>query len=411
MQSSFGKLNRRILFLFVSAAVALSLHIGLLWHLTQKAVVFADDGITNQMPQSSATVKHGMPKIPSNSIPALKPVEPPLSVLQLTASNAEIHLRKLTVSKYDKISGFGDAKDSFKIGAITNNFEAIRDRLTSYDTGRYLSLPFSDFELNQTVSEIFFKGINTAFAQDLWRTDAKYFHECGNDRKRDVRFADMSTCPVYDSVKKDKHGRPIGRTTQHDRKVTFQSLVGTLKAWSKFAEVNDIAWWIAHGELLGWFWNGKLLPWDTDLDIQVSMRGLLQLAYHNQTKIEGRYLVDVGNSIFMRTNQAQNVIDARIVDTKTGYFIDITGLAKLASPNADAQYNAVHCKTPHKHGFDDIIPLAETELEGVRVWRPRKAMKLLKEEYGEKALYSTEYREWGKAGRWKFNSEQNQWMM
>ncbi|KAJ3194498.1 hypothetical protein HDU83_004576, partial [Entophlyctis luteolus] len=70
------------------------------------------------------------------------------------------------------------------------------------------------------------------------------------------------------------------------------------------------------------------------------MQGLLRLATHNQTKIEGRYLVDVGTSIYVRSKQEQNVIDARIVDTKTGYFIDVTGLAKLVSQaKADANVN------------------------------------------------------------------------
>ncbi|KAJ3343678.1 hypothetical protein HDU83_005564 [Entophlyctis luteolus] len=69
-----------------------------------------------------------------------------------------------------------------------------------------------------------------------------------------------------------------------------------------------------------------------------------------------------------------------------------------------------HCKTPHKYIFDDVVPLAETILEGIRVWRPRRSLKLLKEEYGETALYSAEYRELDKMEKWKFDSKLKQWV-
>ncbi|KAI0484312.1 LicD family-domain-containing protein [Xylariaceae sp. FL0804] len=36
--------------------------------------------------------------------------------------------------------------------------------------------------------------------------------------------------------------------------------------------------WLAHGSLLGWWWSGRVMPWDYDLDVQVRTRTLEQLA-------------------------------------------------------------------------------------------------------------------------------------
>ncbi|RYP69707.1 hypothetical protein DL771_005986 [Monosporascus sp. 5C6A] len=29
--------------------------------------------------------------------------------------------------------------------------------------------------------------------------------------------------------------------------------------------------WLAHGSLLGWYWNGRIMPWDHDVDAQVTL--------------------------------------------------------------------------------------------------------------------------------------------
>lgn len=73
------------------------------------------------------------------------------------------------------------------------------------------------------------------------------------------------------------------------------TLVQLLRAWSRFTVQYDIQeWWIAHGNLLSWFWNRKLFSYETDLDIQISLLGLKQLWSLNYTKHDDhhRYLLD-----------------------------------------------------------------------------------------------------------------------
>ena len=42
--------------------------------------------------------------------------------------------------------------------------------------------------------------------------------------------------------------------------------------------------WIMHGSLLGWWWNRKIMPWDADVDVQMSYWSMKFLAdFYNMT--------------------------------------------------------------------------------------------------------------------------------
>ncbi|KAJ3119906.1 hypothetical protein HK100_000109 [Physocladia obscura] len=238
-------------------------------------------------------------------------------------------------------------------------------------------VPLEHFGLAQPPPPLF-RFDAAAFVTDA-KKDLKHFHECGQDLKRDTRFADKKTCLP-------KKQNAIIETI-HNATQSHTSLVSLLRVWSAFADRNNIAWWISHGELLGWFWNAKLLPWDHDLDIQMSTFQVIQMLAFNGWVLEDRFLIDVGPGIAVRSPQKRNTIDARIVDTQTGYFIDITGLSQLvAHDNDDDGIAVVSCKSPHAYKYGDLFPLVETRLEGIWVWRPNAAINILAAEYGEKAL-------------------------
>lgn len=163
--------------------------------------------------------------------------------------------------------------------------------------------------------------------------------------------------------------------------------------------------WLAHGTLLGWWWNGQSLPWDGDLDVQVWGSALGHMATnHNMTthdythyemregafgdtveQVTSSYLLDINPNYVERTRgNWMNVIDARWIDTTTGLFIDITGL----SENRMGLYS---CKNYHAYKLDDLYPMQETTFEGVRALVPNAYEKILREEYNQKALEITEY--------------------
>lgn len=190
-----------------------------------------------------------------------------------------------------------------------------------------------------------------------------------------------------------------------------------IRAYLKFFNEQGLDTWIAHGTLLGWWWNGKVpsilsrlrnwtdssqrLPWDADLDTQVSNATLHRLGqFYNQTKynyasadgkVRRQYLVDVNPWIWERVKgNGMNVIDARWIDTRNGLYIDITGLSET---RPDTHPNVWRCKNEHDYKVADLFPMRETMFEGVFAKVPYQYDKILMEEYHESALVNTNFNE------------------
>ncbi|KAJ3026904.1 UNVERIFIED_CONTAM: hypothetical protein HDU68_004875 [Siphonaria sp. JEL0065] len=348
-------------------------HFGILWvssSMSSSATAFSSDGSYQQYVPPPVTVKFTAHK--SLNQPKTFQLESPADRLQ-----------------------FLEPVISFVTPTMKENYEAITQRILGMDTGRFKDTPFSDFLPTQPVPAI--KGYNPKAAIAYAHQDNKYFIECLHDDKRDHRFGPSEVC-------NSDFLAPLKSWT-HNLTLVHESLVGIMSAWSSFAETKSVTWWIAHGEMLGWFWNSKFLPWDIDLDIQMSTYQLIQLIDFNNTLLEGRYLLDVNPNVVVRSMQQMNIIDARLIDIKTGYFMDITGLTQTKS-----NMGIVYCKTPHMYSYDDLMPLHETVLEGIKVWRPRAAMKLLRGEYGERSMTLEAYRPHGDT-TYRFERESNEWTL
>jgi hypothetical protein len=177
-----------------------------------------------------------------------------------------------------------------------------------------------------------------------------------------------------------------------------------IRAYLTIFRSLGIETWLAHGTLLGWWWNGQIMPWDGDLDVQVSSATLHYLAQNlNGTLHEYKYLDDETGLEETRTymldvnphyidrarGDGQNVIDARWVDTTNGKFVDITGLAER---NAEAQPGIWSCKNYHRYRSKDLYPMRETEFEGVTAMIPYAFDRVLTEEYGIKSLVTTQWK-------------------
>ncbi|KAI9767929.1 MAG: hypothetical protein M1835_006967 [Candelina submexicana] len=178
-----------------------------------------------------------------------------------------------------------------------------------------------------------------------------------------------------------------------------QTLYHMIRAYLSTFRRKGLETWIAHGTLLGWWWNGKILPWDWDLDTQVSYSTLDYLGKKlNQTKhhyvsddktFTREYLLDVNPWIMERERgDGDNVIDARWIDTHNGLFIDITGLSET---HPDVQPGVWSCKNYHRYRTKDLYPLRESTYEGVPAMIPYSYDQILIEEYEPKALVLTEY--------------------
>ncbi|KAF2666158.1 hypothetical protein BT63DRAFT_51279 [Microthyrium microscopicum] len=233
----------------------------------------------------------------------------------------------------------------------------------------------------------------------------KYFHEAIFHPHYDGRFADK--------VLQNK-----------DRKVALTSLLQ-----SYLSTMNDIGaqTWIMHGTLMGWWWNRKILPWDSDVDVQMSQSSMRYLAdYYNMTMhhykfkdgtIGGKdYLLEINpHYINGSTTDVLNVIDARWIDMSTGLFIDITSLRRNTTAEAAGIPGMMMCKDKHHYREKDIFPLRVSTLEGVPVRIPHAYTELLEEEYKPISLTRVDFEghhfdrdemEWLPYGDWQKKQQQ-----
>ncbi|KAI8630947.1 LicD family-domain-containing protein [Xylariaceae sp. FL1651] len=236
--------------------------------------------------------------------------------------------------------------------------------------------------------------------------ETKYFHEPGGD----LEFGHYDTRYFQGKVPYDEH-RPALQHLVRSYLTTFSAL--------------GIETWLAHGSLLGWWWNGRIMPWDYDLDVQVSVATLHYLGKHfNRStheyvfdaeahlhmvrspspseekpqagaaaaaaaEITKTYLLDINphHSALTKGNGA-NVIDARWIDTSSGMFIDITGLREREPERAPGVWS---CKNNHRYRTPELWPLRRTQFEGVDALIPYAFDKILTDEYGAKSLVATEW--------------------
>jgi hypothetical protein len=213
--------------------------------------------------------------------------------------------------------------------------------------------------------------------------DTKYFHEPGGDNELghyDARY-------FQGKVEYEDH-RPALRHLIRSYLTTFNKL--------------GVETWLAHGTLLGWWWNGKIMPWDYDLDVQVSSVTLYWLGQNlNRTEHSYVYVDDRGNTmnktymldvnphhVERDRSDGQNVIDARWIDVSNGMFIDITGLAERDPGNSPGIWS---CKNYHRYRTTDLYPMRSSEFEGVQATIPYSFERILLEEYGMKSLVVTEW--------------------
>ncbi|WPK24025.1 hypothetical protein PUMCH_001279 [Australozyma saopauloensis] len=219
----------------------------------------------------------------------------------------------------------------------------------------------------------------------------------------------------------------------------------TSRAWFKFCKQHSLKTWLAHGSLLGWYWNGLSFPWDEDIDVQMPALSFYNLARKfNQTLVVDfaggeeylvvrLYFIDVSPHFMNRADIAgSNVIDARFIDVETGMYVDITALSltceleldfltdieklhSLVDPKysevcssalhrdtmlriyhedlhrrehrAVADKKLVNCKNNHFYHLEALSPLQETSFEGALALVPRDFMPILRAEYPKGMLF------------------------
>lgn len=225
---------------------------------------------------------------------------------------------------------------------------------------------------------------------DIIKKTPKFFHELW--LKRNTNLGVHYDWRFFRQV---RHGQDASESLHH-----------LVRAWAAFTHQEGVISWLAHGALLGWFWNGLTMPWDADIDVQMPIMELDRLArkYNNTLVVQdpkdgqGRFLIEVSPAYVERNRgNGNNVIDARFIDIRSGLYLDITGLAH----NRHDDQNQVGCKTPHYYHIGDLYPLRLTTYEGVPLYIPNNFRHILREEYWgyenpvfQTHMYNKDMRQW-----------------
>ena len=217
-----------------------------------------------------------------------------------------------------------------------------------------------------------------------------------------------------------------------------QSVIHRLsRTWLRFCFENDLKTFIAYGSMLGWILNGLTLPWDSDIDVIVTMETLNLLARNfNQTLIVDYsskdgfqsaatgFLIDINPAYYSRVKgDGNNVIDGRLIDINTGLYLDITALAwtknylkevqmhdklkrlvdkdyelnKFFAVESDIygqtlieqleklqeDHELIHCKNDNVYTVSELSVMIPSYFEGARAYFPHEYEKIIRRFYPE----------------------------
>ena len=187
----------------------------------------------------------------------------------------------------------------------------------------------------------------------------KFFNECPQSTHLDHRFCNVNI---------------------EDPKET---LILLLREFMKVCNSRGIRPILQAGGLIGWNFNRKLLPWDDDIDMFVQEVDIPKLIKLDKYKTD-TFFIEINPN---HTNRSQsedplNTIDARVISSSNGLFIDIVFL--LPDEN-DTRY--IRSKVKKDHFLADMMlpPISET-FEGIQIFVPARPKDYLVARYGKRAV-------------------------
>ena len=197
---------------------------------------------------------------------------------------------------------------------------------------------------------------------------AKFFNECRLNKHADHRFCHP-------------------RRALTDVHATLRSIYGEFMRVCGSAGVRPV---LQAGGLIGWHFNGRMLPWDDDLDVFIFEEDVPKIL-----KIDGyrspSCIIEINPNHTVRREREDpdNVIDARVISPVSGDFIDVGFL--FPCPR-DAQYLA---SKPERDRFlaRTMYPPKRAKFEGIDVFVPARPSDYLVARYGRGVLRPA-YKEW-----------------
>lgn len=178
-----------------------------------------------------------------------------------------------------------------------------------------------------------------------------------------------------------------------------RTLLRTLFAWSHFAQIHHIQYWISYGTLVGYVQRGSLLPHDYDLDVTIKATDMKQLLPLAKTRFSSIFKFKVhpqwhiphrkNRSFFWRRGidfcspnaRLQHIKPRRYVDVWAGYDY-YPGKSRNSKENIETitQYNPSFKWLSIPKSW--IFPTKPCKLSGIDVWCPAMPEKIVTILYG-----------------------------
>jgi len=168
---------------------------------------------------------------------------------------------------------------------------------------------------------------------------------------------------------------------------TQKRLTDLLLALKEICERAKVEFWLECGTLLGAFRNTDFITHDPDADVGILYTDLLKL--QNQKPQNQNFIFEFDPNYVQRKPDKKAQVDARIIDTETGHYVDIFGFSELKKGRYSSKwigFNGPDLRTGAHPGIfydrKELFPLKDCTLHGNKFKSPHQTQQHLQRMYG-----------------------------
>lgn len=186
-----------------------------------------------------------------------------------------------------------------------------------------------------------------------------------------------------------------------DSRERIMSIHHFVRSWFKLCEFAGAVSWFGYGNLIGWYRHSRNLPWDTDVDVVMPFQDLVILSerFNGSLVIENPELGDnvfwFATTPYFYQQKDTQFIDARYIDLKTGFYIDVSALWNSNEREPPDEFKRedrstiYHCKHYNWFSHKQLFPLRRTLYEGGQAYVPHDYESIMWFKYGKDSMEST----------------------
>ncbi|MFC2164549.1 LicD family protein [Acidobacteriota bacterium] len=167
-----------------------------------------------------------------------------------------------------------------------------------------------------------------------------------------------------------------------------EKLIKLLVALEEMCQGVGAEFWLECGTLLGAFRNQDFIPHDPDADVGMLYNNLVKL--QNQKSRNQDFLFEFDPNWRQREPDKKAQVDARIIDTLSGIYVDIFAFSELKKGRYSSKwvgFNGLDIRIGAHPGIfydhDELFPLSDCTLHGCTFKCPNKTKEHLQKMYGK----------------------------